>query len=40
MEIWELIVYCDNGPAYTILGDGDILKAELIAWQGVPTTIH
>jgi len=34
MEIWELTVYCDNGPAYTILGDEDVLKAELTAWQG------
>ena len=35
MEIWELSIYCDNGPAYSILGDDDedTFKAELIAWR-------
>jgi len=33
MKIWELNVYCENGPAYSILGEEDVFKAELIAWQ-------
>ena len=33
MEIWDITIYCDNGPVYSILGDEDALKAELAAWQ-------
>lgn len=33
MEVWEITIYCDNGPTYNILGDENILKAELDAWQ-------
>lgn len=33
MEIWEITIYCDNGPVYNILGDENILMAELTAWQ-------
>ncbi len=33
-EIWEITIYCDNGPAYNILGDENTLMAELMAWQG------
>lgn len=33
MEIWEINIYCDNGPTYSILGDEDIFKAELVAWH-------
>jgi len=33
MEMWELIIYCDNGVAYSILGDEDTLKGEIQAWQ-------
>lgn len=32
MEIWEITIYCENGPAYSILGEEDIFKAELVAW--------
>ncbi len=33
MEIWEITIYCVNGPAYSILGDEDTFKAELAAWK-------
>lgn len=33
MDLWQIVIFCDNGPTYTILGDEDILKAELTAWQ-------
>ncbi len=33
MKIWEITIHCDNGPVYSILGDEDIFKAELVAWQ-------
>ena len=33
MEIWEITIYCVNGPAYSILGDEDTFEAELVAWH-------
>ena len=33
MSIWEIVIYCENGPTYSILGDEDTFKAELVAWQ-------
>lgn len=33
MEIWEIIIYCENGPTYNILGDEDTFRVELAAWR-------
>ena len=33
MEIWEITICCENGPTYSILGDEDTFKAELVAWK-------
>ena len=33
MEIWQLTIVCENGPIYDILGDEEMLKAEMKAWQ-------
>lgn len=33
MAIWEINIYCENSPGYSILGEEDVFKAELIAWR-------
>jgi len=32
-QIWQIIIYCENGSTYTLFGDGNLFQAELRAWH-------